>query len=198
MGFSVPARLLEQRWAFTPPFHPCLRTEARRRFIFCGTFRQSRFSRTARTYPVGKDRLRGIAPFGVRTFLLGLAPEAILHPSKTEVKKYGALWEFASEMPTDALQQQPNLFRDGKIHVGRVVEDSAAVDTTDEFLLCLTGDNGGAAQLHVAATANAVLNSNDNVLTLVFEKALVFGANGGIDGVGQLASIGVEGREFLF
>ena len=30
--------------------------------------------------------LRGIAPFGVRTFLSRLAPEAILRPSKTNVK----------------------------------------------------------------------------------------------------------------
>ena len=30
--------------------------------------------------------LRGIAPFGVRTFLFRLAPKAILHPSKTDVK----------------------------------------------------------------------------------------------------------------
>src|SRR5262249_13407181 len=25
MGFSVPPRLLLERWALTPPFHPCLR-----------------------------------------------------------------------------------------------------------------------------------------------------------------------------
>ena len=72
----------------------------------------------------------------------------------------------------------PYLFRDGKIHVGRVIEDSAAVDATDDFLLCLAGDDGSAAQLHVAATTNAVLNSNDDVLTFMFEKALVFGEIG--------------------
>ena len=35
-----------------------------------------------------KNELRGIAPFGVRTFLPELAPEAILHPSKTEQGRY--------------------------------------------------------------------------------------------------------------
>ena len=90
------------------------------------------------------------------------------------------------------------LFRDGKIHVGCVIEDSAAVDATDDFLLRLTGDDGGTAQLHVAATTDAMLNSNDNVLTFMFEKALVFGANGGIDGIGQFAPIGVQGCEFFF
>ena len=33
--------------------------------------------------PTALARLRGIAPFGVRTFLFRLAPEAILRPSKT-------------------------------------------------------------------------------------------------------------------
>jgi|GEM_PF-5868244 len=39
----------------------------------------------ARVYPEANLRLRGIAPFGVRTFLLQLAPEAILRPSEITV-----------------------------------------------------------------------------------------------------------------
>ncbi len=41
MGFSVPRALRIERWALTPPFHPC-RTEARR-FVFCGTVRRRAF-----------------------------------------------------------------------------------------------------------------------------------------------------------
>jgi len=59
-----------------------------RRFIFCGTIRRhaSRHGlpRVSQSPPscVGGYRLRGIAPYGVRTFLPRLAPEAILRPSK--------------------------------------------------------------------------------------------------------------------
>jgi len=80
MGFSVPPRLRLERWALTPPFHPypaChfkLKFQARR-FVFCGTVRRDasrhRLPRVSRNPPscVGNYRLRGIAPFGVRTFL---------------------------------------------------------------------------------------------------------------------------------
>ena len=42
MGFAVPPRLLLERWALTPPFHPYLATGEpdARRCIFCGTFRR--------------------------------------------------------------------------------------------------------------------------------------------------------------
>jgi hypothetical protein len=55
--------------------------------IFCGTVRRdgSRRRRPRISQP-DKLELRGIAPFGVRTFLFRLAPEAILHPSKTTGK----------------------------------------------------------------------------------------------------------------
>lgn len=36
----------------------------------------------ARIYPKRKSRLRGVAPYGVRTFLLQLALKAILRPSR--------------------------------------------------------------------------------------------------------------------
>ena len=51
--------------------------------IFCGTFRRKVFQLPARVYPRRLSGLRGIAPFGVRTFLPRLAPGAILRPSKT-------------------------------------------------------------------------------------------------------------------
>jgi hypothetical protein len=89
MGFSVPRRLRFARCALTAPFHHHPDTEMSGLSVFCGTVRRktSRFS--ARVYlcfaPVKDHRykLRGIAPFGVRTFLPRLAPEAILRPSKT-------------------------------------------------------------------------------------------------------------------
>ncbi len=57
-GFSVPPVSPPERWALTPPFHPCQtrralrrrlagfparchRAALRRRFIFCGTFRRT-------------------------------------------------------------------------------------------------------------------------------------------------------------
>ena len=39
-GFTVPPRLLSERWALTPPFHPYPRSCLPRRYIFCGTFRR--------------------------------------------------------------------------------------------------------------------------------------------------------------
>jgi hypothetical protein len=86
MGFSVPSRLRGTRCALTAPFHPChavARESKGGRFIFCGTVRRKVFQLPARVYPAAQARLRGIAPFGVRTFLLRLAPKAILRPSKT-------------------------------------------------------------------------------------------------------------------
>ena len=112
MGFSVPPRLRLERWAFTPPFHPypalskttnesrIVRLSPRERFsplsvseragrfIFCGTIRwdasRHRLPRVSHgpLSCVGGYRLRGIAPFGVRTFLPRLAPGAILRLSK--------------------------------------------------------------------------------------------------------------------
>ena len=52
--------------------------------IFCGTIRRPVFQLTTCVYPSRyKPGLRSIAPYGVRTFLPGLAPGAILRPAKT-------------------------------------------------------------------------------------------------------------------
>ncbi len=68
-----------------------LRSEiSNRRYLFCGTVRRQAswpcLPRVSPSQPscVGSWKLRGIAPFGVRTFLLSrIAPEeAILRPSK--------------------------------------------------------------------------------------------------------------------
>ena len=85
MGFSVPRCLRFARCALTAPFHPyprLLRNAGG--LIFCGTVRQKVFQPSARVYPRRLSGLRGIAPFGVRTFLSRLAPGAILRPSKTK------------------------------------------------------------------------------------------------------------------
>ena len=62
------------------------------RFVFCGTVRRdaSRRRRPRVSRP-DKPGLRGIAPFGVRTFLPRFAPEAILRPSKT-AERIAANW----------------------------------------------------------------------------------------------------------
>jgi hypothetical protein len=71
MGFSVPRRLRFARCALTAPFHPYLRLLRDTGGLFSvalsvGTPRGV----TARMYPnLSELGLRGIAPFGVRTFL---------------------------------------------------------------------------------------------------------------------------------
>ena len=42
-----------------------------------------------------------------------------------------------------------------------------------------------------------MLNSHNHVLSLLFEKPLVFGPNPGIDSLGQLPSVGFESHQFL-
>src|SRR6185369_16765121 len=54
-----------------------------RRYLLCGTFRQDASRRHSPRVSPAKPELRGIAPYGVRTFLPRLAPEAILRLSKT-------------------------------------------------------------------------------------------------------------------
>jgi hypothetical protein len=62
VGFALPPPLLTARCALTAPFHPCCRTEMRRRYVFCGTFRDQPLTAGPRT-------LSGTLLFGVRTFL---------------------------------------------------------------------------------------------------------------------------------
>lgn len=87
MGFSVPRRLLDGRWALTPPFHPYRYDRSRSGGLFSVALSVGwPFGFSARVYPnPHRLGLRGIAPCGVRTFLPRLAPEAILHPSKIEL-----------------------------------------------------------------------------------------------------------------
>jgi len=78
MGFSVPRRLRFARCALTAPFHPYRRLLRKTGgLIFCGTVRRAPTKRQSppacifvlrRSYTVAPE-LRGIAPFGVRTFL---------------------------------------------------------------------------------------------------------------------------------
>jgi hypothetical protein len=95
MGFAVPPRLRLERWALTPPFHlyRALAPEERRRAVcFLWHFPSGRLTASppaciSKNPPAeaGGCKLRGIAPGGVRTFLLPrtASEEAILHPSRT-------------------------------------------------------------------------------------------------------------------
>jgi hypothetical protein len=83
MGFAMPRRLRFERWSLTPPFHPYRSSCELRRYILCGTFRRDASRRHLPRVSPTESELRGIAPCGVRTFLLRIAPEAILRPSKT-------------------------------------------------------------------------------------------------------------------
>ena len=85
-----------------------------------------------------------------------------------------------------------SLLGNGQIHVARVIEDATAIDATDDLLLGLAGNDGRAAKLHVTTAADPVLNSHHHVLSFLFEKPLVFGANPRIDSLSQLPSVGFK------
>ena len=92
MGFSVPRRLLVERCALTAPFHPYRRFFRNAGGLFSVAlsvekpfnFPPACISKNGDGHRPTLQELRGIAPFGVRTFLLPrkLSAEAILHPSK--------------------------------------------------------------------------------------------------------------------
>jgi len=69
MGFFVPRELLRARWALTSPFHPCLRFFQRTGGVFSVTL-----SVTAIFQPRRPRILRGMLPYGVRTFLQRIPP----------------------------------------------------------------------------------------------------------------------------
>ncbi len=74
MGFSVPPRLRLERWALTPPFHPCqcfLRNSGG--LSFCGTVRRQasrpgrlRVSPTSRGYAASRPAVFGLSSPGSR------------------------------------------------------------------------------------------------------------------------------------
>src|ERR1019366_3144810 len=103
-------------------------------------------------------QLRGIAPYGVRTFLLPrITPgKAILCPSKIKVN-----------IP------RINSLRYSQIHVARVVQNAAAVAAADQFLLALAAHEQLGRQFHVASAANAVFHTNDHVFPFAAEQALI-------------------------
>src|SRR6476646_9894135 len=64
MGFFLPRKLLRERLALTSPFHPCLYFSQRTGGVFSVTL-----SVTAIFQPRRPRLLRGMLPYGVRTFL---------------------------------------------------------------------------------------------------------------------------------
>jgi hypothetical protein len=102
MGFSVPPRSLLGRWALTPPFHP-YPLKAQSEFSKGGLFSvalsvSSPRGKTARVYPHPKAKLRGIALYGVRTFLPQLALEAILRPPEVKNRRNLEALSFISKL----------------------------------------------------------------------------------------------------
>ena len=69
-----------------PAFSPLPSAEADGGLFSVALSVETAFADPSRVYPGLKTGLRGIAPCGVRTFLPGLAPGAILRPSEIENK----------------------------------------------------------------------------------------------------------------
>jgi len=70
------------------------------RFVFCGTVRRDTSRHPRPCVSPTESELHGIAPYGVRTFLPRLAPEAILRPSKTTKTVCEARISSRREFPT--------------------------------------------------------------------------------------------------
>ena len=85
MGFTVPPHLRSARWALTPPFHPCHDRNRGGLFSVALSVDDPLRNRLPRVSPA-EPELRGIASYGVRTFLSGRkTAKAILHPSKVGI-----------------------------------------------------------------------------------------------------------------
>src|SRR5438105_4260643 len=226
MGFSLPPRLLSERWALTPPFHPYRRHTVSAAVYFlwhCPSKSLAAF--LPRLSHPNKHELRGIAPCGARTFLPGFAPEAILRPSKIRQYSNGKLGDYKRVRPPRGLGKvaskkcsrrrvesgflQQLEFRlltsaatalasvgHGQIHVAGIVEDAAAIGTSDNLLFGLAGDNHLAAKLHMTAATNSVLNSHHHILSPLLEEPLVARSDGLIDRRGQFSSIAFKLFEF--
>jgi hypothetical protein len=84
--WGFPCRVAyASRGALLPHLFTITASSRRRLSIFCGTVRREcLLPPTCIALEYDVKRLRGIAPFGVRTFLSRLTPEAILCPSKTD------------------------------------------------------------------------------------------------------------------
>lgn len=101
MGFSVPLRLLSERWALTPPFHPYLNRRCRlpRRFQFLWHFPSGRLAASPpacipssrQGYAASRPMEFGLSSPGCSF----VTPGAILRPSQTRSQPIppSTLWQ---------------------------------------------------------------------------------------------------------
>jgi hypothetical protein len=83
-----------------------------------------------------KPELRGIALYGVRTFLpRSIGTKAILRPSKPR-KKLRKKAVNSRELS----YREAKLADGGKVHIPGIIQDTAAIAADDEFLQSLAGD----------------------------------------------------------
>ncbi len=193
MGFSVPPRLLLERWAFTPPFHPYRRPKP------------------AAVCFLWHCPSKGFSAFRPR-----------VSPPRGEVTRHRALWSSdfpppirkrtGSDSPPFQNQKKGSpkrarnqarretaaaLVHHGEVHVTGVVKNTAAVDAGDDFRLGLAGDEDLRGKFHVATAANAMLNADHHRGALVLEQTFVTRAGGRIHRRQKFRAIGFEPRKFL-
>ena len=119
MGFSVPPRLLLERWALTPPFHPCP-AQRTGRFVFCGTVRRKALTLPAHVYPgiPRSQKLRvpsgyvALRPVEFGLSSPGVKPGAILHPSGIQASPYAN----PGDKQAGARNRRGNLSTAARIH----------------------------------------------------------------------------------
>jgi len=131
-GFSVPPSLRQERWALTPPFHPYRLMQARDwRFVFCGTIRRDVSRHRLPYISPGNPELRGILPYGVRTFLPLQVKGAILRSSRIEENI--ALKRRKRKANQRSVPGAGSSISNRQVHVASVVNDAPAVDARHQL-----------------------------------------------------------------
>ena len=145
MGFSLPRRLHDARCALTAPFHPYRDSREPRRSAFLWHYPSDGLSTFCPRVSPAKPELRGIAPDGVRTFLIWLAPKAILRPSKTNPSLHD---KFGFNKPASD-DDEPDLWRISPLVSSKLVEKQHRCSNAAAGVQCTPGAESEGSDFHV-------------------------------------------------